>query len=154
MQASCSAFISFTETHPAARARCFPCVTRAQANESYCPSATKKSMLSIFVLRPESPCPGRLVPSGINCQSFVIMSRGRPRGSASVPLRAFILGFVKVALHLFDQVSCFVLFFPSFSKLSKNLYNSVSLFALSLQLLFQLRVHSPPSVCFVYHLCH
>ena len=81
----------------------------------------------------------------------------REHGPASVPLRSFSAGLCRGCVaYLFNQVSCFVLLFSSLSKLSTQvsdhsslsscslctaastiLNNSVSLFVLSLQLLFQ-----------------
>ena len=116
-------------------------------------------LIFLVVLRPETHCPGRFVPSVffvllkissrslskfkffvsllcIICQSFVIMSlwdvlvplskasmySQRTRSQASLPLRGFSCwGFVEVALHLFVQVSCFVLLFPSLSNLSQQI---------------------------------
>ena len=144
MQGPCGAFISVTETY----------------------SVTKDSVLSIcglspglwrllifiFVLRPEPPCPGRLVPPSLfhltQCLIEVLVhvwvlrvsalhqlpefchyelwmssltvesSDVFPQNTVQLPfhLVAFILDFVEVVLHFFDQVSCFVLFFPSLSE--------------------------------------
>ena len=42
---------------------------------------------------------------------------------------AFILGFVEVVLHFFDQISCFILLVPSFSKFSKQVSDHSSFFS-------------------------
>ena len=79
--------------------------------------------------------------SASSARAFVIMSCGRPsllvksfdvfpENRVQLPFHfvTFVLGIVEVALHLFDQVPCFVLLFPSLLKLLQQIPDHSSFF--------------------------
>ena len=185
-QPPCGAFISFTETHPATwdrmlsicglspglcRLLLFLVVLRP---ESHCPGRFvpaclfefcsifhRRSFVQIQILRftalhhlPEF-CHYELWTSSFLVESSDVFSQNTVQ--LLFHYIAFILGFVKVALHLFDQVLAssssallfrstpsksliiplsLSFFFSSVTAISTIFYNYASLFVLSLQLLF------------------
>ena len=76
-----------------------------------------KFFVSLLCIICQSFCHNELWTSSFLVEGLDVF----PKNTVQLPFHfeAFMLGFVDVALHLFDQVSCFVLLFSSLSKLSK-----------------------------------